>query len=198
MFTRFQRVATWLVAVGLAMPMSLFAENSPARRTQLERLAADLERVLGPGSVEVNRNQPRPTMAVPAATSADEQVLEVMNRERAARGLQPLRLNRQLSLAATDRVRDMFALHYFDHFNPDGMSPFVWAVRRGYRYRTIGENLALGYRSAERVVHGWMNSPGHRANLLGRSFNEVGVTVASGSPTSGYRGPLVVALYASR
>lgn len=200
MVTRFQRLTAFIVAVVLAMPLSLFAEKSTVRRTDLEQLAADLERVLGKGSVEVRGTERRPSTpsAVPVAGSVDEQVVEAMNVERRARGLQPLRLNRQLSLAADDRIRDMFSQRYFDHVAPDGTQPFVWVTRRGYRYGTVGENLAVGYRSADRVVNGWMNSPGHRANLLGRKFDEVGISVASGSPTNGYRGPTVVALYASK
>jgi uncharacterized protein YkwD len=162
MVTRFQRLTAFFVAVVLAMPLSLFAEKSTVRRTDLEQLAAELERVLGKGSVEVRGIERR--------SSVDEEVVAAMNVERRARGLQPLRLNRQLSLAADDRIRDMFSQRYFDHVAPDGTQPFVWVTRRGYRYRTVGENLAVGYRGADRVVDGWMNSPGHRANLLGRNF----------------------------
>jgi uncharacterized protein YkwD len=119
-----------------------------------------------------------------------------MNRERVARGLVPLRLNQSLSLAAHDRIGDMFAKNYFAHVSPDGIQPFVWARQRGYRYRIIGENLAVGYRGAA-VVDGWMRSPGHRENILQEAFDEVGIAIADGSPRSGYRGPTVVALYAA-
>ena len=120
-----------------------------------------------------------------------------LNRERAARGLRPLRLNQTLSAAAGDRIGDMFAKHYFAHVSPDGIQPFVWARNRGYRYRLIGENLAVGFRGAA-VVDGWMRSPGHRENILQRSFDEVGLAIADGSPRRGYRGPTVVAMYGSR
>jgi uncharacterized protein YkwD len=69
---------------------------------------------------------------------------------------------------------------------------------RGYRYRMAGENLAVGYRSSSAVVDGWMGSPGHRANILKSGFEEIGLAVANGSPTRGYGGPTVVALYGSR
>jgi len=192
MVPRFQRLTALVIAAVLAVPLSLFAEKSTVRRTDLEQLAADLERVFGKGSVEVRGIERRPDRSV------DGQVVAAMNVERRAHGLQPLKLNRQLSLAADDRIRDMFSQRYFDHVAPDGTQPFVWVTRRGYHYRTVGENLAVGYRGVDRVVDGWMNSPHHRANLLGRNFDEVGVSVASGSPTSGYRGPTVVALYASK
>ncbi|MFL6248040.1 MAG: CAP domain-containing protein [Thermoanaerobaculia bacterium] len=126
-------------------------------------------------------------------TAADA-IVAAMNRERTARGLRPLRLNTRLSLAATDRIDDMFAKNYFAHVSPDGLQPFVWARARGYRYRLIGENLAVGYRGTT-VVDGWMRSPAHRDNILQRGFDEVGIAIADGAPRRGYRGPTVVAMY---
>ena len=162
----------------------------------MQSLAADLSRVLGGHRVEVSG---RTAQAPPAASSSmEEAVIAQMNRERAAAGLRPLRANGQLALAAGDRIHDLFSRHYFDHVSPDGMQPFVWAQRRGYDYSVIGENLATGYPTATRVVDGWMHSPGHRANILGRDFDEVGVAVAPGSPVGGSRGPTYVALYGSR
>ncbi len=119
-----------------------------------------------------------------------------MNAHRRRHGLGPLSLNGKLNLAASDRVRDMFEQGYFDHVSPDGTQPFVWARHRGYRYSTIGENLAEGQRSAREVVNGWMNSPGHRANILGSSFEDCGLAIAPGSPTGRTRGYTFVALYA--
>jgi uncharacterized protein YkwD len=160
-----------VAALGLAAPLSLFAETRAPRRT---------ERVLD------------------ARSSIEEAVIAQMNRERAANGLQPLRVNLQLALAAEDRIHDLFARHYFNHVSPDGMQPFVWAQQRGYDYSVIGENLATGYPTATSVVDGWMHSPAHRANVLGRDFDEVGVAVAAGSPVSEYGGPTYVVLYGSR
>ena len=118
-----------------------------------------------------------------------------MNQERIAHGLRPLQINVELSLAANDRVQDMFARHYFAHVAPDGTEPFAWMEKRGYNYHEAGENLAVGYRSAASIVQGWMSSPGHRANILGTAFEDVGVAIAEGSPTDAFHGPLVVALY---
>ncbi|HEX2122716.1 MAG TPA: CAP domain-containing protein [Thermoanaerobaculia bacterium] len=132
------------------------------------------------------------------ASSFEEAIVAEMNRQRAAHGLVPLRLESRLTQAAGDGANDMFAKRYFDHVSPDGIQPFTWVRKRGYRYRIVGENLALGYRSGAAVVDGWMRSPGHRENILQRSYDEVGLAVADGSPTRGYRGPLVVALYGAR
>lgn len=204
---RFQRLAAAWAAIVVALPLSLFAETRRPPRTDLEELASELERVLGPGKVEIGRpSGPREDASVRRGQSAgpglmqaaeDRIILDAMNRERAARGLRPLRLNGRLSLAAMDRAGDMFRHRYFDHVAPDGTEPFVWMTRRGYRYRAAGENLAVGYRGSG-VVSGWMRSPGHRANVLGAEFDEVGLAVVPGSPTRGYRGPTVVALYGSR
>lgn len=172
--------------------------STTALAADLDALARDLERVLGRGSVTVQRRASgAPTRSDREAVSA-RALVDAMNRQRAAYGLGPLRLNESLSLAATDRVADMFEQRYFAHVAPDGTQPFVWIHRRGYHYRTAGENLAVGYTTADRVVGGWMRSPGHRANILGRSFEEIGIAVANGAPLRGYGGPTVVALYASR
>jgi uncharacterized protein YkwD len=184
-------VVSLMVAAALAAPLSLLAETRNSGRADLRALADELSRVLGSDRVEISGS------TAPASAAVDA-VITAMNRERAAHGLGPLRANQQLTLAAEDRIGDMFAKHYFNHVAPDGLQPFVWAERRGYDYTTIGENLATGYRGAESVVDGWMHSPGHRANILGRDFDEVGVAIASDSPVANYRGPLVVAIYGAR
>lgn len=125
-------------------------------------------------------------------------LVAAMNRERAAYGLQPLRLNPRLSLAASDRVNDMFEKHYFDHVSPDGVDPFTWADKRGYDYTEIGENLAVGYRTADDIVDSWMHSPAHRENILKPVYREIGIATAAASPTHKFAGPLVVAMYGSR
>ena len=189
----FQRLTALAVTVALAAPMPLFAQ----KRTDMDALAADLERALGRGHVRINGR----TVEAPPARSAstfEEAVVEAMNRERVANGLGPLKINPRLSLAADDRITDMFAKHYFNHVSPDGLKPWTWAEKRGYNYREIGENLAVGYPTADNVVDGWMHSPGHRANILGHSFEEVGVAIAAGSPERGFAGPTVVALYGER
>ena len=188
---RFQRLTALAAAFALTLAPSTFAEKRSSVRTQL---GADMERVFGRTRSAPAPATPRATVSAP--TSADA-LVEAMNRERAAHGLGPLRLNTTLSRAASDRIDDMFAKRYFDHVSPDGIEPFVWATRRGYHYRLIGENLAVGYRGTS-VVDGWMRSPGHRENILTAGFNEVGIAIADGSPRRGYKGPTVVAMYGRR
>jgi len=165
------RILTIFMLASLALPVA----------------AGDLEKTLGRSSLEVRAVQ------LSAAMLVDE-----MNRERARHGLAPLRLDSRLSLAAEDRINDMFDKRYFDHVAPDGTPPFVWAGRRGYGYRAIAENLAVGYRTSSNLIEGWMGSAGHRKNILGKRFEEVGIAISAGSPTKQFGGPTVVALYGSR
>lgn len=188
-----QRLTALALAFALALAPSTFAEKRASGRTA--QLEADMERVFGKRA-RTPSYEPRIDEA-PVASSSIEAIVAATNRERARHGLGPLRLNPTLSAAAGDRIDDMFAKRYFDHVSPDGIEPFVWATKRGYRYRLIGENLAVGYRGAA-VVDGWMRSPGHRENILTRGFTEVGIAIADGSPRRGYKGPTVVAMYGRR
>lgn len=195
----FQRLTALAAALAILFPLSLAAENRSRSRTDLERLAADLEQVFGRGSVAVERAPQRQTGAPAAAPASYAQsIVDAMNRERRAHGLGPLKLETRLSLAAQDRVGDMLRKGYFDHVSPDGLDPFTWVRKRGYRFSLVGENLALGYRTSQSIVTGWMNSPGHRENILKSGFDEVGIAFSDSSPMRGYRAPLVVALYGRR
>ena len=195
----FQRFTALAAALAILFPLSLAAENRSRSRTDLERLAADLEKVFGRGSVAVERAPERqPSAPAAAPASYAQSIVDAMNRERRAHGLGPLKLETRLSLAAQDRVGDMLRKGYFDHVSPDGLDPFTWVRKRGYRFSLVGENLALGYRTSQSVVTGWMNSPGHRENILKSGFDEVGIAFSDSSPMRGYRAPLVVALYGRR
>ena len=125
-----------------------------------------------------------------------EAVLDLMNVERERRGLRRLKLNRKLSAAAEDRLRDMFGRGYFGHVAPDGTQPDAWVRRRGYEFAGLGENLATGQRTERQAVDHWMRSRAHRRTLLGK-FEDAGVAIAAGSPTTGRaRGYTFVALFA--
>ncbi len=196
----FSRLAACALAILIASP--LFAASPATPKTDMARLATELEFVLGAGHVEVTRPERPHRIAPPAppvaVSNEDMALIDAMNREREAKGLAPLHVSSVLTAAAADRVHDMFAKHYFNHVSPDGVSPFTWAVRRGYDYRDLAENLAIGYPRAADVVDGWMHSPGHRRNLLGERYDEVGVAIAHGSPTENFAGPLVVAIYGAQ
>ncbi len=107
--------------------------------------------------------------------SFEEQVVALVNQQRAANGLQPLTLSATLSNAARAKSQDMHDQHYFAHESPTYGSPFDMLKSFGISYRSAGENIAMGYATPEAVMNGWMNSSGHRANILNASYTQIGV-----------------------
>ncbi len=96
-------------------------------------------------------------------------------------GLPPLSENTILDRDAQMKVADMFAKQYFEHVSPTGVGPGDLAKAVGYQYVLVGENLALGdFGSNQGVLTAWMNSPGHRANILNPHYTEIGVAVGKG------------------
>lgn len=119
---------------------------------------------------------PKPTQTQGASNlSYEERVVELVNEERAKNGLGALTLSRDLSDVARAKSRDMRDNGYFAHESPTYGTPFEMMKSFGISYRTAGENIAMGYASPEAVMEGWMNSPGHRANILNASFTHIGV-----------------------
>ncbi|MEI3614209.1 CAP domain-containing protein [Pseudogracilibacillus sp. SO30301A] len=105
----------------------------------------------------------------------EQQVVELTNQERAKNGLQPLQVDNELSKVAREKSRDMQVNNYFDHNSPTYGSPFDMMKAYGINYRAAGENIAMGQRTPQEVVNAWMNSPGHRENILNSSFTHIGV-----------------------
>ena len=124
-----------------------------------------------------------------------ENVIALMNEHRVAQNLPPLREDARLAQAARDRVRHMEELAYWGHEAPDGMSPFVWLAARDYPYQTAGENLANGFETVGLLVESWMESRGHRENILGDQFEECGVAIIDGATTGPATGKSVVVLF---
>ncbi|HEX8170116.1 MAG TPA: CAP domain-containing protein [Thermoanaerobaculia bacterium] len=127
-----------------------------------------------------------------------ENVLGLMNAYRAESNLPPLRADETLMLAAADRMHDMEDLGYWSHESPDGRSPFTVLVTRHYPYRYAGENLASGFETARLLVSSWMESPGHRANIMGAEYDECGIAVIEGATTGRATGKSVVVLFGRR
>ncbi|SFY47661.1 sigma-70 family RNA polymerase sigma factor [Streptomyces sp. F-1] len=120
---------------------------------------------------------PRP----PAPSGTVGQVIALVNQERAKAGCSPLTEDPQLDRAAQAHSDDMAARHFFDHVNPDGADPGQRITAAGYRWSTYGENIAMGQQTPASVMNSWMNSPGHRANILNCSFKNIGVGVHDGT-----------------
>ena len=110
-----------------------------------------------------------------SSESYAQQVLTLVNRERAANGLSALRLDDTLSRYAAVKSQDMHDNGYFSHTSPTYGSPFDMMKSFGITYNYAGENIAMGYSSPDAVVTAWMNSAGHRANILSANFTTMGL-----------------------
>lgn len=109
------------------------------------------------------------------------EVLNLVNKERKANGLKPLTLNKELSNVANIKSRDMIEKGYFDHTSPTYGSPFDMMKKFNISYNTAGENIAMGQKTPSEVMNSWMNSSGHRANILNSTYTELGVGIQKDS-----------------
>lgn len=107
-------------------------------------------------------------------------VLSLVNAEREKQGLSSLTLSDKLTAVANEKARDMAENNYFNHTSPTYGSPFQMLQQYGIRYRSAGENIAAGQRTPEEVMQSWMNSSGHRANILNSSYTEIGIGYYAG------------------
>lgn len=123
---------------------------------------------------------------ISATKSIENQVIQLTNQERAKHGLRPLAANWELSRVARYKSVDMRDKNYFSHTSPTYGSPFTMIKNFGIAYRSAGENIAAGQRTPQEVVNSWMNSPGHRANILSSSYTHIGVGHASGGSYGHY------------
>ena len=104
-----------------------------------------------------------------------EAVLKLVNAERKKAGLQPLTLSNKLTNIAYTKAKDMAEKNYFSHQSPTYGSPFDMLKQFGVSFSAAGENIAAGQRSAEEVMDSWMNSSGHKANILNKNYTQLGV-----------------------
>ena len=124
--------------------------------------------------VDVAEDDAGPGRDGPAADPLTE-VVALTNAERARHGLRALTIDARLARAAQAHSADMVRRAFFAHGNPDGLQVWDRAVAAGYAYRKVAENIAAGQRTPAEVVRGWMDSPGHRANILDRDLTQIGV-----------------------
>ncbi|MGI6669805.1 MAG: SafA/ExsA family spore coat assembly protein [Acetivibrionales bacterium] len=123
---------------------------------------------------------PGQRITIPAVTtsSQENEVIRLVNAERARAGLPALKANWQLSRVARYKSADMANRGYFSHTSPTYGSPFRMMESFGLRFSAAGENIAYGQRTPAEVMRDWMNSPGHRSNILSRNYTEIGVGLA--------------------
>ena len=136
---------------------------------------------------EENTSTQAPTAATPVNTSNSsfeafqKKIVLLVNNERAAAGLNALSENSGLDNVATLKSEDMVKLDYFSHTSPTYGSPFQMLTQFNISYTAAGENIAYGQPTPEDVMNGWMNSPGHRANILNVNYTQIGVGIAQKS-----------------
>ena len=123
---------------------------------------------------------------VSSVNSMEKQVVSLTNSERKAAGLGSLTLDSQLSKLARMKAEDMAKKGYFSRTSPTYGSAFDMMKKYGVSYRTAGENIAKGQKTAESVMKGWMNSSGHRANILSSAYTHIGVGYAKDSRGNTY------------
>ncbi len=119
------------------------------------------------------QEKPSPEMPEQENLTYVEQVVQLVNVERAKEGLAPLKLNTKVSAAAQVRAKEIVAS--FSHTRPDGSSFATALKEQNISYRRAGENIAWGQKSPQEVVTAWMNSSGHRANIMNENFTSIGV-----------------------
>jgi len=170
------RLATWLASVGEHFIPRLRDYVNPPSLTDLIQ-SGGLTRHVG-------ANETVPLHFLPGLqprndTVAEARMLSYVNEQRTQRQLPALIAEDRLSLVARQHSQDMFARSYFGHTSPDGVTPFDRLRVAGYRYRVAGENIAYAP-NVDLADTGMMNSPEHRANILGPDFHHVGIGVVSG------------------
>lgn len=131
----------------------------------------------------------KPPTTAPAATSLgayENQVVTLVNQERAKAGLAPLKINTKLAGVAERKAEDLRDKNYFAHNSPTYGSPFDMMKQFGITYTSAGENIAKGQKTPAEVMNGWMNSPGHKANIMNANYTEIGVGYVTDSNGTTY------------
>jgi uncharacterized YkwD family protein/spore coat assembly protein SafA len=131
-------------------------------------------------------NVPTANPSIEKSKDVGQQVMDLTNEERAKNGLSPLTWNWQVARVARYKSSDMRNKNYFSHQSPTYGSPFSMLESFGVSYRSAGENIAAGQATPEEVVKAWMNSEGHRKNILNPGYTEIGVGYTSGGSYGHY------------
>ena len=161
---------------------------------RLHGLAVMAFQIIG---VQVGFNVLRPASVSVLAYATNITPVDLLtqtNQQRAAAGLPALKLDARLNQSASLKAANMFAENYWAHVSPSGIQPWHWFGQAGYTYTSAGENLAMDFDTSAGTVQGWMNSPGHRANIMNASYKDVGFSVQNGT-LIGSQTTLVVAHY---
>lgn len=179
------KAAAAAIAVSLLSPGAAALSHSVARGDTMWKLAVKYQ----VGTSEIIKANPQVSnpdliypgqvLTIPSVDNAvsdyEGEVIRLINEIRRQNGLLSLTANWELSRVARYKSQDMVDQHYFSHNSPTYGTPFQMIRAFGLSYRTAGENIAYGQRTPQAVVDAWMNSSGHRANILNASFTQIGV-----------------------
>ena len=161
--------------------------SQPAEEQPAEEQPADNNEVTPPAAQnpsdnnnnnnnnETQKPADKPAEETKSLSEFEQRVVDLTNAERAKQGLPALKVDTELSKVARIKSEDMQKNNYFDHNSPTYGSPFDMMKKFGISYTSAGENIAQGQRTPEEVVQAWMNSAGHRANILNSSYTHIGV-----------------------
>jgi uncharacterized protein YkwD len=181
---------------GFGRSLSKFASRKPSASTfvPVKPPSAD---PIAPPPVTTQTVSPVTTSAAPVKSVAsspqvspastnqqdtfDLEILGLVNQERAKVGADPLRINEQLDLAADLHTLDQASMNNMSHTGSSGSTMGDRIKDAGYVFSTAGENVAYGFTDAATVMNGWMNSEGHRRNILNPDYQEIGIGYAQGS-----------------
>lgn len=149
------------------------AEQKPAEEVQKPEASKPTEN--NNTQNETQKPAEKPAEEAKSLSEFEQRVVELTNAERTKQGLPALKIDTELSKVARIKSEDMQKNNYFDHNSPTYGSPFDMMKKFGISYTSAGENIAQGQRTPEEVVQAWMNSAGHRANILNNGFTHIGV-----------------------
>ncbi|MED0950279.1 CAP domain-containing protein [Bacillus mobilis] len=150
-------------------------EQKPAEEVQKPEAQKPAENNNTQKPAEQKTAEQKPAEEAKSLSQFEQRVVELTNAERTKQGLPALQIDTELSKVARIKSEDMQKNNYFDHNSPTYGSPFDMMKKFGISYKSAGENIAQGQRTPEEVVQAWMNSAGHRANILNNGFTHIGV-----------------------
>ena len=161
-------------------------QNGTVQKPETEKPEKPAPDIQKPEESVPETEKPENNEGVTNASQFELKVLELVNNERAKNGLSALELKENLSEVARNHSMDMAKNKYFDHTNLKGQSPFDRLKSAGISYSYAGENIAAGQNTPQAVVNAWMNSEGHRKNILSKNFNKIGLGYYNGGPKYHY------------
>lgn len=184
-----KKLFVWILSVTLLLAMTLTsvsaATHTVAKGDTMWKIAVKYQvglseiKAANPQISNPNLIYPGQALTIPekdtAAQSFEQEVIRLVNQIRAQNGLKALTYDWELGRVARYKSRDMQAKGYFSHTSPTYGSPFQMMKSFGISYRSAGENIAKGQTTPQAVVNAWMNSAGHRANILNASYTHIGV-----------------------